>query len=119
MGRPRKTPNEVDRGGPIEQLSELDALEVRVAELEQRLAEAGRRALFHAGRGGRAVAPVGPMLADVGRALLFNTETPDGEELEQALDELAAEPTVDTQAELEAAGGIAGTAEVGRLGDNA
>lgn len=130
MGRPRKTPvepdpevlltrhdvrdypddrleptmrehaKELEAAGILEPLGELDALEVRVAELEQRIAEAGRRALFHARNSGSRVAPVGPILEAVGRALLFDTETPDGEALE---------------AELDAGAGVSGSAEVTTL----
>jgi hypothetical protein len=53
----------------------FDALEARVLELEQRIAEAGRRALFHADTAGEPVR-VRAALADVGRALLFDPETP-------------------------------------------
>lgn len=73
----------------------IDALEARVTEIESRLAEAGRRVLFHADRerkGEDAVlaslgkerpedeAFLSVFLADLGRALLFDTETPDKEE---------------------------------------
>ena len=116
MGRPRKTP-EVDRGGPIEQLEPLDALELRVAELEQRVAEAGRRALFHSQRGGARVSPAGPMLADIGRALLFDSETPD--RVAELLSDPDGEP-LEPAAELDAAtGGVSGTAEVSTLGNDA
>ena len=91
-------------------LSPLDELELRVAELEQRVAEAGRWALFHAQHGGSRVSPAGPMLADVGRALLFDSETPNEE---QRLGLEGHRVEVDAQA------GVAGTAEVERLGGDA
>ena len=56
-------------------LSALDELELRVASLEARIAEAARRALFHAERGGARVAPAGLMFADIGRALIEEPET--------------------------------------------
>lgn len=112
MGRPRKTPEsepdylETGSGVKVEpdeveadgytgelSLSTLDELELRLGELEARIAEAGRRALFHAQNAGSRVAPVGPILADVGRALLFDSETPD------------------------AGAGVSGTAETATLGD--
>lgn len=57
----------------------LAALEARLDEVERRLAEAGRRALFHAESGTVADIELAlrETLAEVGRALLFDPETPD------------------------------------------
>lgn len=58
---------------------EIAAINERLAEIESRLAEAGRRALFHSKQAGQFAGGGRPetFLADIGRALLFDPETPD------------------------------------------
>lgn len=126
MGRPRKPPEEgteptegdvaeaMERLGLEEadlepDLDPVDALELRVAELEARVAEAGRRALFHAKHGGGRISPVGPILEEVGRALLFDTETPDAQ----------AQPEEVELGLVAGDAGVSGSAEVDRLGGDA
>ena len=91
----------VDRTTPLDfELGEVqyaEGIEARVRELEQRTDEAGRRMLFASERRPGGMTPAPHWIADVGRALLFDTETPN-------------EP-VETTAAVE------GTAEVTKLGD--
>ena len=61
-----------------EQADQLAELQAKVAELEARIAEAGRRALFWGAEDVQTNEPevLRVALAEVGRALLFDTETP-------------------------------------------
>lgn len=57
--------------------SKAETPEERLRELEQRVAEAGRLLVFHGNRRPGGMTPAPTYLADVGRVLLFDTETPD------------------------------------------
>lgn len=85
---------------PVERVSSPSGKidDARVAELEARIDEAGRRMLFASERRPGGMTPAPHWIADVGRALLFDTETPD-------------EP-------VEATAAVEGKAEVHRLGED-
>ena len=58
--------------------AEIAAINARLAEIESRLAEAGRRALFYAREAVQLTADQqARYLEELGRALLFDPETPD------------------------------------------